>query len=587
MNEIVRRALNFISTNNSPGQAAMLQEAARMSPKADESAPEGTDLPYIEGKTPRLVIFCGLPSLKWLSNYCNTRYVKENIRGIIIVEANKQRVCNMLNEPQFIKFLASPMMRFILCPKIENIKSLLFNVLKEPEFSRIVKLAMIFPYDQVTEEEKAIYDYVGDNYEETMFHVFHNYGRIDDSIEGLKASLLNRNTLTTYPGIAELKDKALGKVIIIVGAGPSLDHDIDQLAKNKDKFVIIAVDAAVKPLLKAGIEPDFTTSIERGNIYQKPFWEGLPAINTQLVHFPVVHPEVLALYPGPLRPVYRNYTYFAYFEYSWPKGIMHSGGSTSHLANRLAVHLGAKEIVYVALDNCYEKHATENSYRSHCHGLGYEEWAGYHPIEYFSKEKNHAPAYKVIAFDGSDAVTNVTYHQWAKEFEEEVLVLGLEGRVYHTNPKAVAIAGVKYSPLETICNSIEDTVDRSVFTGKAAIQSYREWDNKYIIKCFKGWHNLAQFAINELDKLTPETASVQKIATIYDFLDQKFTKDNMFIAFVIQNCASEYYDSTNAWHSLPNDLTLKISERLQVLKNRANLYEEVLGKLIKTFEETV
>jgi len=592
MNDIVRQNVSFIASQYSEGQASLVRQASLMVPSVVDESELDTALPYSDTKIPRLVVFCGLPGLKFLSDYCKSKFVRETVKGIIIIENNPQKVCNLLNDRRFIQFLSSPIMRFILCPGMENVKPLFFNVLKEPEFSRIMQSAMCFPYEHesVTAADKEVYEHIANTYEETMFHVFHNYGRIDDSLEGVKATLLNVKNLLSKEGIKSLKDKAKGLTAVIVGAGPSLDKDIEILAKNKDKFIIIAVDAAVKPLLKHGIEPHFATSIERGNIYQKPFWEGLPPINTQLVYFPVVHPEVLSLFPGPLRPVYRNYTYFGYFEYSWPKGMMHSGGSTSHLANRLAVHLSCKEIVYIALDNSYEKHPTEDSYRSHCNSLGYEEWAGFHPIEYFNKEKNHAPAYQVTAFDGSAVMTNITYHQWAKEFAEEIIVLGLAGKVYHTNPKAVAIPGVTYAPLLSIVDSLESIVNYPDFKGTGTVDQYRIWDNKHLINSFEGWLQYAKTVIKWCDEgqeLKLEGLEAKcLIATIHDFLDQKFTKDNLFIAFIVQNCAAEYYESTNAWYALPNDLSEKVSERLQVLKDRVMLYETVLTKLLKVFKES-
>ena len=43
---------------------------------------------------------------------------------------------------------------------------------------------------------------------------------------------------------------------IVVAAGPSLNKNIEELKKAKGKALIIAVDTAIKPLLKAGIVPD-------------------------------------------------------------------------------------------------------------------------------------------------------------------------------------------------------------------------------------------------------------------------------------------------------------------------------------------
>ena len=42
---------------------------------------------------------------------------------------------------------------------------------------------------------------------------------------------------------------------ILVAAGPSLNKNIQMLKKAKNRLFILAVDTAVKPLIKAGIKP--------------------------------------------------------------------------------------------------------------------------------------------------------------------------------------------------------------------------------------------------------------------------------------------------------------------------------------------
>lgn len=49
---------------------------------------------------------------------------------------------------------------------------------------------------------------------------------------------------------------------ILVSAGPSLDKNIQELKKAKNKAFILAVDTAVKPLIKAGIVPDAFITID-------------------------------------------------------------------------------------------------------------------------------------------------------------------------------------------------------------------------------------------------------------------------------------------------------------------------------------
>lgn len=49
---------------------------------------------------------------------------------------------------------------------------------------------------------------------------------------------------------------------VIIGAGPSLDASLGALKRFHDAVVLIAVDTAVKPLLAAGLEPDYVVTAD-------------------------------------------------------------------------------------------------------------------------------------------------------------------------------------------------------------------------------------------------------------------------------------------------------------------------------------
>ncbi len=71
-----------------------------------------------------------------------------------------------------------------------------------------------------------------------------------NQIENAKYALEGYNTRTLFEAIPH------DQPAILVSAGPSLNKNIQMLKKAKGRAFILAVDTAVKPLLKAGIEPD-------------------------------------------------------------------------------------------------------------------------------------------------------------------------------------------------------------------------------------------------------------------------------------------------------------------------------------------
>ena len=301
-NEVKEWCLKYIASRYPREQFNILTQIAEL----PESTPVIRDkimLPINQDYPARLVVIMGVGDLSYLDFLIEQPEIKSQVKRFIIVENSPEAIRNYLHNPRFKNYLVDPAFKFILGVPKEQANAYLFNILKEPDFSRIMDLAQIFPVLDAPQEERDVYEYIASRYMETRFHVYHNYGRINDSLEGVRATLLNQEHLMHCPGIEDLKDSMKGVPAIVVAAGPSLDYQIENLKKYHQKAIIIAADAAVKPLLKHGIIPDYCTSIERGNLYQIPFWKDLPPIKTELVFFPVVHPEVLKLYPGPKRVV--------------------------------------------------------------------------------------------------------------------------------------------------------------------------------------------------------------------------------------------------------------------------------------------
>ncbi len=84
-------------------------------------------------------------------------------------------------------------------------------------------------------------------------------------------SFLSRNIICNLPYVcAGYNTKSLLKIVppggvaILVSAGPSLNKNINELKKAKNKAFIVAVDTAVKPLIKAGVIPDVYVTVDAG-----------------------------------------------------------------------------------------------------------------------------------------------------------------------------------------------------------------------------------------------------------------------------------------------------------------------------------
>lgn len=80
---------------------------------------------------------------------------------------------------------------------------------------------------------------------------------------------------------------------LIVGAGPTLDLDIENIKKHRQKVVIVCIDSALNPLLKNGIKPNFvfTQNTHPGVV---DLFSGFPTKDLKVVANVFQPPELFA-----------------------------------------------------------------------------------------------------------------------------------------------------------------------------------------------------------------------------------------------------------------------------------------------------
>ncbi len=140
-----------------------------------------------------------------------------------------------------------------------------------------------------------------------------------------------------------------GNVAYVIAAGSSLDNNIDEL-KNAHGM-IIATDTALKPLLKHGITPDLSVTIDPEKCASH--YENKKSLTIPLVAYPFSNSEIICKhkatkyflkndsYPLPNDKTFRN----------MPTAM--SCGSVTSDAMHVATLLGYSTIVFVGLDLAY------------------------------------------------------------------------------------------------------------------------------------------------------------------------------------------------------------------------------------------
>ncbi len=187
-------------------------------------------------------------------------------------------------------------------------------------------------------------------------------------VYGRLGRIYNTNTLRNIPYF--IKGKALDSLYrnlpkeipaIIVSAGPSLDKNIKQLHKAKGKSLLIAVESALKPMLKEGIIPDLCVSVD-GNKSRQHFTDEISK-TIPLVCMISSISSVLAEHTGDLFFLNDMNHYIQHFmsanDMILP--VTSTGGSVANDAFSVARMLGAKTIILVGQDLAYTGNKTHSA----------------------------------------------------------------------------------------------------------------------------------------------------------------------------------------------------------------------------------
>ncbi|MFC1671083.1 6-hydroxymethylpterin diphosphokinase MptE-like protein [Spirochaetota bacterium] len=92
-----------------------------------------------------------------------------------------------------------------------------------------------------------------------------NEGIIDERFRAFGLNLnKSLDLIKQHGGLSRIVNNFEDKIIIVVGAGPSLDKNFDLLKKyqHRDEIIILSTDMALKPLIKHSIYPQYVISCE-------------------------------------------------------------------------------------------------------------------------------------------------------------------------------------------------------------------------------------------------------------------------------------------------------------------------------------
>lgn len=177
------------------------------------------------------------------------------------------------------------------------------------------------------------------------------------------------NAAANYPiarnsaGVSFLRNAAKDIPAVVIGIGPSLDDEILSLKIAPRHAVIIATDAALRPLLRHGIRPDIVVNYDARD-EQSSMWESIDTRGIVLLANSVTSPFTVDAWKGKVMffNMLQNDDEFAsnILPALFPfLGQLPNLGTVGNGAVFLAWQMGCKPILTVGMDLCYKEQFTE------------------------------------------------------------------------------------------------------------------------------------------------------------------------------------------------------------------------------------
>ena len=181
-------------------------------------------------------------------------------------------------------------------------------------------------------------------------------------------TLQNVRTIARSPSVDRLFGRHRSEPVVLAAAGPSLNRNLEELRPHRDRVVLVAVDTALKPLLAAGMAPDYVVALDPGESNARHLVDAVVPASTALV-------AEGSIAPRSFRPFGDNIYIFRVADHapwSWLKvagierGLLRAWGSVVTSAFDLAVRMGGDPVVLVGADLSY------TGGQLYCRGTTYE-----------------------------------------------------------------------------------------------------------------------------------------------------------------------------------------------------------------------
>lgn len=155
------------------------------------------------------------------------------------------------------------------------------------------------------------------------------------------------------PECGELKDIFKDKAVVIVGAGPSVDSQLDRLRKYRDKITAFATGHITRRLVNEGIIPDAVIITDPQPLMYKQI-DGVNLKGIPMILLSTASASVIDYYNGSIYVAYQSgYELAEIKAKEIGATLFETGGSVTTTALDIALRFGAGKIIFVGVDLAY------------------------------------------------------------------------------------------------------------------------------------------------------------------------------------------------------------------------------------------
>ena len=277
------------------------------------------------------------------------------IQHMVIVEKDIMTFKAALQSNDFSQMIMHPGIELVVGPLAGDLflefRNYFANHPRVLEYARSLKFVIMPAVDKC---ENRYYGEVVQAFKSAMIHIYRHMGNDPyDSLLGVHQTVSNLRPLIEDPGIVAFENCFQKRPGIVIGAGPSLSKNIHLLKEAGSKAVLIAVDAALRPLLNAGIRPHIVTNLERTAPVSALFRNLGEQKETFFVFSPVAAAETYDAFQGPKIIAHRYEPLLSWL--GIPKGALTGGPLVGNFAFDIAQYLGCSSIIMVGQDLSFER----------------------------------------------------------------------------------------------------------------------------------------------------------------------------------------------------------------------------------------